>query len=150
ARRGVIALDVGGARIGVAAGEPGSRLAFRPGAPARRRTRPRGPAGLGAAAREGAAPAGGGLPPRLDGSESPQTQRVRAFAEALAAAAAGRGLAVVLEDERLTTRIAQRQVGGSALPRTRRQEKGRLDEAAAVLILESYLERTLASGGDAG
>lgn len=150
ARRGVIALDVGHARIGVAAGELGSRFAFGRGAIERRGTRHDVPAVLEAAAREGAATVVVGLPLRLDGSESPQTQRVRAFAEALAAAAAGRGLAVVLEDERLTTRIAQRQVGGSALPRTRRQEKGRLDEAAAVLILESYLERTLASGGDAG
>jgi putative Holliday junction resolvase len=48
---------------------------------------------------------------------------------------------VEFEDERLTTRIAERQVGASGLPRSRRQEKGRLDEAAAVLILESYLRR---------
>ena len=84
ARRGVIALDVGDARIGVAAGELGSRFAFGRGAIERRGTRHDVPAVLEAAAREGAATVVVGLPLRLDGSESPQTQRVRAFAEALA------------------------------------------------------------------
>ena len=97
---------------------------------------------LDAARREGASVVVVGLPLRLDGTESPQTERVRVFAAALAAAAEPAGVSVVLEDERLTTRIAQRQVGTSGLPRSRRQEKGRLDEVAAVLILESYLART--------
>ena len=89
------------------------------------------------AAAEGADAIVVGLPLRLDGTSSEQTERVKRFADALAAA----GARVVLEDERLTTRMAQRQVGASELPRTRRQEKGRLDEAAATLILESYLRR---------
>lgn len=83
-----------------------------------------------------------GLPVRMSGEESVQTERVRRFAAALIEA----GARVEFEDERLTTRIAQRQVGGSGLPRSKRQEKGRLDEAAAVLILESYLRRVRSPG----
>lgn len=140
-RRGVLALDVGDARIGLAAGQLGSTFAFGRGALERRGTRRDVPAVLQAAEREGAGLIVVGLPLRLDGNESPQTARVRTFTEALRLEAEAAGMAVVLEDERLTTRIAQRQVGASALPRTQRQEKYRLDEAAAVLILESYLSR---------
>ncbi len=141
ARLGVLALDVGDARIGLAAGELGSSFAFGRGHIDRQGTRHDVPAVLEAAARERAGRIVVGLPVRLDGNESPQTERVRTFAAALEAAAAEEGIEVVLEDERLTTRIAQRQVGGSALPRSSRQQKGRLDEASAVLILESYLAR---------
>lgn len=135
----VLGLDVGDARIGVAVGKIGSRLAFGRGAIERRGTRSDVGAVLEAAAAEGAETIVVGLPLRLDGNESPQTARVRAFADELTRV----GVYVVLEDERLTTRIAQRQVGGGPLPRGRRQEKGRLDEAAAVLILESFLSRTM-------
>lgn len=140
-RRGVLALDVGDARIGLAGGELGSTFAFGRGHLERRGTQRDVPAVLEAARREGASLIVVGLPLRLSGEESAQTERVRTFAAALADAAAEAGIEVALEDERLTTRIAQRQVGTSALPRGKREEKGRLDEAAAVLILESYLSR---------
>lgn len=76
-----------------------------------------------------------GLPLRTDGTDSPQTTRVRAFAAALAAA----GLRVDLEDERFTTRLALQRLHG-ARPGKRRA-KGSIDEASAVLILESYVAR---------
>ncbi len=139
----VIALDVGDARIGVAVGTVGSLLAFGRGAIARQGTRKDVPAVLARAREEGAAAVVVGLPIRLDGSESPQTERVRRFAAALGEA----GAAVLFEDERLTTRIAQSQLSGSDLPRSRRQEKALLDEAAAVLILESYLRRVSEPAG---
>ena len=144
---GVLALDVGDARIGLATGAVGSSFAFGRGALTRQGTGRDVPAVLAAARREGASLLVVGLPLRLDGSESQQTERVRTFAAALAKAAAPLGITVVLEDERLTTRIAQRQVGTSGLPRGKRQEKGLLDEAAAVLILESYLTRRLEPTG---
>jgi putative Holliday junction resolvase len=78
-----------------------------------------------------------GLPRRHDGSDSKQTQRVRAFARALEAA----GLEVAFEDERYTSQLAQRRLHQGGAGRAQRREKGRLDEAAAVLILESYLAR---------
>jgi len=133
----LLGLDVGDARIGLASGAVGSLLAIGRGALERQGTKKDVPAILQLMAADGAAAAIVGLPLRLDGAESLQTERVRRFAAALAAA----GAVVEFEDERLTTRIAQRQVGASDLPRGRRQERGRLDEAAAVLILESYLRR---------
>ncbi len=133
----VLALDVGDARIGLAVGSLGSSFVFGRGHLERHGTKRDVPAVLEAAEREGAEVIVIGLPLRLDGSSSAQTERVRTFASALVEA----GATVEFEDERLTTRIAQRQVGASQLPRSRRQEKGRLDEAAAILILQSYLAR---------
>lgn len=133
----VLALDVGQARIGVARGEEGSSFAFGRGAIRRTRQAQDVEAVAAVAREEGAARVVVGLPRRTDGADSVQTQRVRAFARALVEA----GLEVVFEDERFTTQLAGRQLAGGPLPRGKRQEKGRLDEASAVLILESYLAR---------
>jgi putative Holliday junction resolvase len=141
----VLALDVGDARIGVARGETGSTLAFGRGALVRSRQRDDVAAIARLAEDEGAARVVVGLPTRTDGTDSKQTQRVRAFARALAEA----GLRVELEDERFTTRIAQRALAAGPLPRGKRREKGRVDEASAVLILESWLARR-AAAPDAG
>lgn len=141
ARRVVLALDVGQARIGVARGEEGSPFAFGRGALRRGRQAEDVAAVARLAREEGAARIVVGLPRRTDGKDSKQTQRVRAFARALEAA----GLEVVFEDERFTTQLAGRQLAGGPLPRGKRQEKGRLDEASAVLILESYLQARLAA-----
>ena len=133
----VLGLDVGDARIGVARGETGSTLAFGRGALARTRLR-EDVAEIARLARdEGATRIVVGLPTRTDGRDSKQTQRVRAFARALVDA----DLQVELEDERFTTRIAQRALTTGPLPRGKRREKGRIDEASAVLILESWLAR---------
>ena len=89
-----------------------------------------------------------GLPLRARGGDSAQTQRVRAFAAALRAA----GWPVELVDERFTTALAQRQLVTTGLPRGRRRDKARLDEGAAVAILETYLARRAdpaPAGGDA-
>ncbi len=65
-----------------------------------------------------------GLPLRTDGAQSPTADRVRSFGRELAAA----GLPVEYQDERFTTRRA-RDLGAADL-----------DEAAAVQILELYLQ----------
>ncbi len=143
--RTVLGLDVGDARIGLASGELGSSLAFGRGSITRHGARHDARAVAAVAAAEGAVTVVVGLPLSLDGSESQQTTRVRAFAQALEAELAG-GVELIFEDERLTTRIATRQIGGGPLPRGRRQGasgKGLVDEASAVLILESYLRRHL-------
>lgn len=79
-----------------------------------------------------------GLPLELDGSESEWTREVRSVAEAL-----GRrlGVPVGFVDERLTSVRAERAVRSSGLPRGRREEKGRVDAAAATLILQTWLDR---------
>lgn len=133
----VIGLDVGDARIGAAVGEVGSSIVFGRGAIDA--------ADRASAVREVRELAGAeravrivlGLPKRTDGRRSAQADRVRAFGDALVAA----GLDVVYEDERFTTQLAARQVRAAGLPRGKRRQKGRLDEAAARLILESYLGR---------
>lgn len=138
----ILALDVGEARIGVARAEVGSSLAFGRGAIVRRGTKTDVKAVVAAAVDEAASLVLVGLPLNLDGTDSAQTARVRAFAIELTEALEPNGVAVALEDERLTTRLAQRQIGSGPLPRGKRQAKGLLDEAAAVLILESYLARS--------
>lgn len=138
----VLALDVGDARIGVARADSGTTMAFGRGAITRQGTRTDVKAVVSLAVAEGASLVLVGLPLSLDGSDSAQTARVRAFATELSRVLEPLGMAVSLEDERLTTRLAQRQIGAGSLPRGKRQVKGLLDEAAAVLILESYLART--------
>lgn len=139
----LVALDVGDARIGMARADEGSSFAFGRGAITRRSTARDVAAVVATVAAEGANTVVVGLPLTLDGGDSPQTARVRAFGEHLRRALEPAGVEVVLEDERLTTRAAQRQVASGSLPRGKRRSKGLLDEAAAVLILESYLARTL-------
>jgi len=137
----VLGLDVGDARIGLARADAGSSVAFGRGALQRVGVQRDVEAVARIAAAEGAGVVVVGLPRNMDGTESRQTARVRSFAAALSARLAQDGVSVVLEDERLSTRAARRQIAGGPLPRGKRREKGRLDEAAAVLILESYLAR---------
>lgn len=141
----VLALDVGEARVGLARGEVGAPWAFGRGALRRTGRLSDDVAAIAAAAAEGATRLIVGLPLRAQGGDSAQTQRVRAFADALMA----HGLAVELVDERFTTALATRQLRG-ALPKTKRREKGRVDEASAVAILETYLARRAAepAGGE--
>lgn len=68
-----------------------------------------------------------GLPLGLDGKENENTARVRKFGDALARET---GIAVEYHDERFTTREAAREEGGVSP-----------DEAAAMLILESYRKK---------
>jgi len=90
-----------------------------------------------------------GLPLSLDGSRGPQAQQAEAFARRLAETT---GLPVRMQDERLTTRQAERVLVGADLSRRRRRQV--IDKAAAVLILQSYLDarraREAARGTDAG
>ena len=77
-----------------------------------------------------------GMPRRLDGSASPQTEWVERFTDALATRT---GLPVVLVDERLTSREAESRL--SEREPDWRRRKPRLDAAAAAIILQDYLDR---------
>ena len=77
-----------------------------------------------------------GLPLNMDGTEQPLTARARKFANRIH----GRfGVEVKLHDERLSTVEARsglfEQGGYRAL------NKGKVDSASAVIILESYFEQ---------
>ena len=82
-----------------------------------------------------------GLPLNMDGTEQPLTERARKFANRLH----GRfGVPIVLHDERLSTVEARSHLfdhGGF-----RALDKGSVDSASAVVILESWFEQH--SGAD--
>jgi putative Holliday junction resolvase len=76
-----------------------------------------------------------GLPRRLNGEDNDLTQPARDFATALAAAT---GLAVSLQDERLSSREAESQL--AMREKDWRRRKAQLDAAAAAVILQDYLD----------
>ena len=82
-----------------------------------------------------------GLPTSLRGTEGPQAQAVRAFAERLAP-----HLAVPIEfwDERFTTAEAERTMIARGLKRE--QRRARIDAAAAAIMLQDYLDTRRKSG----
>src|SRR5580704_3213373 len=83
-----------------------------------------------------------GLPVNMDGSEGPMARHARNFAARLADAT---GIAVELQDERLSSFEAEQRLGNS-VPRGKR--KHAIDAVAAVVILESWLDRhSIASKG---
>ncbi len=75
-----------------------------------------------------------GLPLNLDGSDSPRTQSVRAFARNLGAL----GLPVLLWDERWSTQAVERAMIDADVSRARRSEK--VDALAAAHILQGALD----------
>lgn len=81
-----------------------------------------------------------GLPLDLQGRETEWCAEVRAAGDQLADR-----LQVPVEyvDERLTSVRAERAVRSMGLPKSRREEKGRVDAAAAQLILQAWLDRSV-------
>lgn len=77
-----------------------------------------------------------GYPLRMSGAAGPQAEKMSAFAEELRRRT---GLPVHLWDERLTSAEANRVLRESAISIRRRAEA--VDRLAAVLILQSFLER---------
>jgi putative Holliday junction resolvase len=75
-----------------------------------------------------------GLPLNLDGSDSPRTQSVRAFARNIRSL----GLPVLLWDERWSTAAVERAMIAADLSRAKRAE--RVDNAAAAYILQGALD----------
>jgi putative Holliday junction resolvase len=81
-----------------------------------------------------------GLPAHLDGSATDETARVLRFVQALQARTS---LPVLTEDERLTSREAESRI--AIRERDWRVRKARLDQAAAAIILQDYLDRVRSS-----
>lgn len=79
-----------------------------------------------------------GLPLDLRGEETEWTAAVRDFAAKLAARA---HVTIDFVDERLTSVQAERAVRSIGLKRSDREDKARIDAAAAVLLLQSFLDR---------
>jgi len=75
-----------------------------------------------------------GLPLNMDGSDSPRTQSVRAFARNLAPLA----LPVLLWDERWSTAAVERAMIAADISRAKRA--ARIDSAAAAFILQGAID----------
>ncbi len=144
-RSGVrLAVDWGTARIGVAACDPAGTLAY----PVE--TVPAGPTAI-ARLRQLVAEYEPielvlGLPRTLAGTESHAAERIRAVAAELSAALPGVPLRLV--DERLSTAAAARRLEQAG--RNTRRQRGVIDQAAAVAILEGALDLERATGQPPG
>ena len=77
-----------------------------------------------------------GLPKNMDGTSGPATEKVRVFADQLRARVPA--CKVVLWDERLTTVAAQKSL--HAAGRNAKQSRAVIDQAAAQLILQGWLD----------
>jgi putative holliday junction resolvase len=132
----LIALDVGLARIGLAVSDSSGRFAFGRGYHTRVKLKVDIEAIKAFMQKEEARAVVVGLPLRTDGQHSGQTQRVRAFAKDLERA----GLTVILQDERFSTKLADARLLVTTNRRDR-FDRGLSDEASAVLILETYLDK---------
>jgi putative Holliday junction resolvase len=75
-----------------------------------------------------------GLPLNMDGSDSPRTQSVRAFARNLAPL----GLPILLWDERWSTQAVERAMISADVSRAKRAEK--VDALAAAHILQGAID----------
>ncbi|GAB3883043.1 Holliday junction resolvase RuvX [Terrabacter terrigena] len=147
-RRGVrIGVDVGNARVGVAACDPSGMFAH----PVR--TLPRDAEGdtdvdaLVALVDElEAIEVVVGLPRLLSGEEGEAARVARSYAGRLATRLGTVGVRMV--DERLTTVDAHRRLRDSGVPG--RGQRAVVDQAAAVLILQSALDTEARSGRPAG
>jgi putative Holliday junction resolvase len=143
ARRRVLGVDLGSRRIGLAATDPGWILA----SPYGTLERADDPAVdhraiVSAATEVGAGRIVVGLPRSLSGAEGPAARAV--LVEVAAIRELARPLAIEVEtyDERFTTMIAQQGLRAANVRRgaRRRAQRDQIDAAAAVVILQSWLD----------
>jgi putative Holliday junction resolvase len=129
-----MAVDLGAARTGVAVSDELGMLA-QPW-----KTLPGGAASLEAVVTAAAELQPGrilvGLPRNMDGTYGPAAEGARTFAESLRSRVA---CPVDLWDERLTTVAAQRSLRESG--RKARDQRGVVDQVAAQILLQSWLDR---------
>ncbi|CCI81117.1 Holliday junction resolvase RuvX [Lactobacillus hominis] len=80
-----------------------------------------------------------GLPKNMDGSDGPSVARSKSYGERLTKKFS---LPVYYNDERLTTKQADRLLIQEAGIHDRTKRKKVIDQMAAVLILQNYLDKT--------
>lgn len=131
----IMALDIGGKRIGIAISDPGERVAspvcVLPAADVEQR------AASFRRVLEDWEPEllVCGLPYTLSGEEGPQAARIRTFAEGVSRAT---GLPVEFADERLSSASAKRSLRENGM--TERDMRGKVDMVAACLFLQAWLD----------
>ena len=131
----IMALDVGGRRIGVALSDT-TRVLASPLMTLRAEPRDRAIAQIAAlVAQHEVAEVVVGLPLTLSGEVGPQAQTVQMFADELRRAV---DVPLHMFDERLTSVAAERMMIDMGIKPERR--KARIDEVAASIILQDFLE----------
>lgn len=134
-----LGIDFGERRIGVAMSDPTGTLASPHDTLTRRKGKRMPLAALARIARKHEVEQlVVGLPLDLAGEENEWCREVREAGDALAERL---GLPVAYVDERMTSVRAERSIRSSGLPRSKREEKGRIDAAAAAVILQGWLDR---------
>lgn len=131
----VLALDYGQKRVGVAVSDALLLLAHGRETLQYRSQRELLERVLAIIARENAGMIVVGLPRNMNGTESVMSQKVRAF---IAALEQQTSVPVIAWDERLSSRQAERAL--TALGKNARAQKAVVDQMAAALILQSYLD----------
>ena len=135
----ILGIDYGERRVGVAVSDPTATLAQPLQVILRRRgKRPPVAAVAALVAEQEAAALVIGLPLTTEGEESPWTEEVRAFGDRVAARCE---VPVHYVDERFSSAQAERAVRALGLPKRERERKDRIDAAAAVIILQNWLNR---------
>ena len=132
----IIALDIGDKRIGIALSEPNFSIAL-PYMTYERKNSERDFIYLSQLAKDkGAQVIVCGVPYKVDGTDSFQTQKTRRFIEKLKEYT---DIPIAEQDERYTTHTAQDLLIGADVRRGKRKQV--IDKIAASYILESYLNR---------
>jgi putative Holliday junction resolvase len=139
--RRMLGIDLGNRRVGVAVSDPSGRIAT-PVTTLTRRVGKRPPyADLRRLADElGIEGVVVGLPLAPSGDETAWCGEVRAFGEGLRRRLE---VPVYYQDERFTSARAERGIRAMGLPKAKREEKGRVDAAAAALILQAWLDASV-------
>ncbi|MFA6234779.1 MAG: Holliday junction resolvase RuvX [Bacteroidota bacterium] len=86
-----------------------------------------------------------GLPLTLQGLEGEIAKKVHAFADQLGAATP---LPVELLDERFTSSLAVQAIRDMGVGKKKRRDKGKIDEVAAAILLQGYLDTKRNTAGD--
>lgn len=128
----VLAVDLGGRRTGLAISDPEGRLAM--ALPTLEDATPEDVARVAEEHQAGEVLVG--LPLNMDGTVGPSARRAMDFAEELRTRVK---VPVVLWDERLSSAEGHARLRAAGL--SRRARARRVDAAAAIVILESYLTR---------
>jgi putative Holliday junction resolvase len=130
----ILAVDLGGARTGLAVSDENEVLASPAGVVAERNRERLARAVAAEARRRGAGLIVVGLPRNMDGSEGESAKKARAFAGLLRAQVS---LPIVMQDERGTTVTAHNYLNDT---NTRgRKRRAVIDAVAATIILQDYL-----------
>lgn len=135
----ILGIDYGERRVGLALSDPTATIA-QPLPTLTRRMGKRPPVGkiIEIIQQNEVTAAVVGLPLALSGEDSDWTRDVRAFAQALETRA---GIPVALMDERMTSVQAERTVREMGLKKSQREQKERIDAAAAMRLLQMYLDQ---------